>query len=210
MEFVLTKVLLEAHQAGKIPADSDLSELIKLEKAHKAQASTHFILGLTVVPLVTHVLLERLKDPPRQRRYFYLTGLFYYVALWPVRPPAIKEKLRMLGPRYRDVILEGKPEATAQYLSRAIQSVESSGKERPAPQSVRPAEPLPAVVEVRTEASSYSPRAWELSSYSPSQAWEPSSPAKEAELSPYLSPDYAEKPYVYGSLSSSFQSSNKH
>lgn len=203
MEFVLTRALLDAHHSGKIAADSDLSELIKLEKAYKAQAKSHFILGLTIVPLVSYMLLERLKDPPRQRRYFFMIGFFYYTALWPVRPPVFKEKLKTLGPRYRDVLIEGKPESTVQYLNKIIRTLEGSAQESPAPQPVRPAElpalPAPAV-EVRAESTSNSP----------GLAWEASHPVKEAELSPYLSPDYAEKPYVYGSLSSSLQSSNRH
>lgn len=218
MEFILTRALLDAHRTGKIKDDSDLAELIKLENAYKAKSQQCAVMGLTVVPLVSYKLLERLKDPIRQRRYFFMIGFCYYTLLWPVRPEAMKDRLRALGPRYRDVILEGKPENAVQYLSKVIDAIErnASRNSSAAMPTLVPAQTSEVSIE-RNEPTA--PTRMEAliekrSPYRPVPALEPSwerdIPTKEAQLSPYLSPEYAEKPYVYGSLSSSFHSSDKH
>ena len=218
MEFILTRALLDAHRTGKIKDDSDLAELIKLENAYKAKSIQFLAMGFTVVPLVSYKLLERLKDPIRQKRYFFMIGFCYYTMLWPIRPEAMKDRLRALGPRYRDVILEGKPEKSAEYLSKVIETMErKASRSTAAAMPTLPPTQTPEISIERNEPSAptrMETRIEKRSPYRPAPAlqptWERDIPTKEAQLSPYLSPEYAEKPYVYGSLSSSFHSSDKH
>lgn len=218
MESILTEALLDAHRTGKIKDDADLLELIKLENAYKAKFGQFLVMGLTVVPLVSYKWLERLKDPIRQKRYFFMIGFCYYTVFRPYRPEAMKDRLRALGPRHRDVILEGKPEKTAHYLSRFIETMERNTSRRRVEAMPTPVPAQTSEVSIERNEPFVSPRIEtrieKRSPYRPTPApeptWEHDFPTKEAQLSPYLSPEYGEKPYVYGSLSNSFHGSDKH
>lgn len=210
MEYTLFRGLMEAKKAGKISEDRDLAELMELERKHKVREGVHMGLGFTVMPGISYALLQRLKDPPRQRRYFYSIGFLYFLVFWPQRPEAFRVSLRTLVPKYRNVLLEGKSDVETRQLERFMRLLQPHTNREPASSPLPPPPPkLSDPVIDRFEVPFSTPEV--STSYPPATSSEPSwtVPADKAEtrhFSPYLSPGNSDKPYVYGSLSNTDRS----